>query len=97
MKTLKNDLTIIEYNAETKEILGRCLKDKNNLPAFYNKKVRSIKKAWETLENNFNDKTTMSKTMNILEPFNLGLKCVFKNAEVSRKAIFSFSSSRPKY
>ena len=47
MKTLKNQFTIIEYNEAEKEISGRCLKDTNNYPAFYNRNKRSIKNIYK--------------------------------------------------
>lgn len=65
-QVLKNNKCIIEYTPETKKILGRDLTDPNNLPAFYNKTVRSIRKAWAVLEKKFNEETTMREARNIL-------------------------------
>ena len=73
MKTLKNQFTIIEYNEAEKEINGRCLKDTNNYPAFYNRNKRSIKKGWEALNKQFNNNITMYEAMTILNEYNL--KC----------------------
>jgi len=63
---LSNENTRIEYNVSTKRIFGKDLKDRNNEPAFYNKTVRSIKKAWKALEESFTPNTTMYEATNIL-------------------------------
>ena len=67
MKVLKNDKCIIEYSEDKKDFFGRDLTDVYNLPAFFNKTKRSHKKAWQALEERFDENTTMYQCMGILE------------------------------
>lgn len=71
MATLQNEKCIISYDEEKKEIFGRDLTDRYNDPAFYNKTVRGIKKAWLTLENSFTDSYTMFDSMRVLDDNNI--------------------------
>lgn len=71
-KLLQNDKCCIELRSD-KEIFGRDLTDRNNEPAFYNKSVRGLKKAWTALTAGFNNDTTMYGAMGILRQS--GIKC----------------------
>jgi hypothetical protein len=70
MLTLKNDKCYIEFD-ENKEIFGRDLTDHYNDPAFYNKSIRGIKKAWEALTVAWNDNMRMYDAMGILRQNNI--------------------------
>ena len=67
---LKNENCIIDLRSD-KEISGQDLTDQNNLPAFYNKTSRGLKKAWQALQDSFTAETTMYEAMKILEQFNI--------------------------
>lgn len=70
---LRNSITVIEYDDETKAIGGDDLRDQNNLPAFYNKTSRSCKKAWAALTAEWTPETTMYGAMTILSKN--GIRC----------------------
>ena len=74
MKKLKNSKLRIEYNENKKELFGQDLTDKFNLPACYNKGSRSIKKAWATLCEKFNEDTSMSQAIDILNQFGMKMR-----------------------
>lgn len=67
---LKNIYCMVELRSD-KEVFGRNLKDKYNEPAFYNKTYRSLKKAWKSLKDNFDESTTMSEAIRILNDNNV--------------------------
>lgn len=64
---LRNEKTVITYRPERKEIAGQDLTDLNNMPAFYTQTKRSIKKAWASLQENFNSETKMYDAMTLIE------------------------------
>lgn len=67
---LKNLYCMVELQSD-KEVFGRNLKDSYNEPAFYNKTYRSLKKAWKALTDSFDESTTMSEAMQILNDNNV--------------------------
>lgn len=69
---LKNEKCCIELRSD-KEVFGRDLTDHYNDPAFYNKSVRGLKKAWAALQNDFTAETKMYDAIGILR-LN-GIKC----------------------
>jgi hypothetical protein len=71
MSILKNEKCMIEYDEEKKEIFGRDLTDGYNDPAFYNKTVRGIKKAWQQVTEQFTEQTTMRDVMRIISSNNI--------------------------
>lgn len=67
MPTLSNEFTRIEYREEKKEIFGQDLTDHYNDPAFYNRTVRGIKKAWDRLEREFHGAMKMRDVMQVMD------------------------------
>ena len=68
---LENDYCSITYFEKDKQIAGSDLTDKYNLPCFFTRNKRSIKKAWAELKEEFNKNTKMYDAMNILNKFNM--------------------------
>ena len=68
---LENSVCKIEFSE--KKIFGKDLKDTNNLPAFFNRNLRGLKKAWAVLATKFTPTTTMNQAMAILNEN--GIKC----------------------
>jgi len=66
---LSNSFCTAKYNSVENRINGQDLKDQNNLPAFFTRKKRGVKKAWEALVEVFDENTTYSKALNILRGF----------------------------
>lgn len=67
MKTLENEKCVIVYNpdytAKTDCMCGRDKTDDVNMPCFFTTTVRGHKKAFEALENIFDEDTTLEKAL----------------------------------
>jgi len=65
--SLQNELCGITFDPNRYQIFsGSDYTDHHNDPCFYSKSKRGVKKAWEILQERFNDKTTMYDAANIL-------------------------------
>ena len=67
--TFSNDSCFVSVDLESKEISGKCYKDHNNEPRFYNQTSKGIKKALLALQNGFNENTTMFEAARLCAPF----------------------------
>lgn len=75
--TISNAKCFVEYSPEAKSAMnffdGEDLTDQNNLPAFYSETMRTHKKAWKALTEQFTADTTMHGAIRIL--WDNGIKC----------------------
>lgn len=66
MNILTNKQCTIEYNKAEKKINGIDHTDVYNDPAFYSKSKRGLDKAWDLLSATFDERSTMSRCINVL-------------------------------
>lgn len=70
-ESLTNEYCSISFDEAEKSISGSDSTDSYNLPCFYTKNKRSIKKAWDDLTKKFTAKTKMYDAVHILNEYNL--------------------------